>query len=226
MPSESLSFTLNPVETYEDLMRACSVRSEAYGHKVPAYRESMARPDAVDASPWTAIFLCEDKATGRAVGTMRIQSTTRGHTKLEIEKYVIPPPELELHGRAEITRLASVIGADPFVRLALWKAGYLYCMATQARWLLMGVRKPSLLRAYEKMGAKDIFDDRHSVPLGHAGNLPHRVLALDIGSCDQNWRENNHPMLNFMVGTVHPDITVVPSVHRYSAEKVRLHVVQ
>jgi hypothetical protein len=227
MPSESLSFTLRPVETQDDLLLACKVRAAAYGHKVPAYRESMALPDAVDASPFTTVFLCEDKTTGEAVGTMRIQSTTRGQTQLEIEKYVIPPPELELHGRAEITRLASILGADPFVRLGLWKAAYLYCMAIQARWLMIGVRKPALIKAYEKMGAKDIFDDRHTVPLGHAGNLPHRVLALDIGSCEQNWREGNHPMLHFMVETVHPDITVVPSMHRYAAaEKVRLHIVQ
>ena len=225
MTTESLSFTLRPVDSYEDLLRACQVRAEAYGHKEPAYRESMARPDAVDASPWTAVFICEDKVTGQAVGTMRVQSTTLGQTKLEIEKYVVPPPELELHGRAEITRLAAPIGTDPFVRLALWKAGYLYCMATQVRWLLMGVRKPSLLRAYEQMGAKDIFDDRHSVPLAYAGNLPHRVLALDIGACDQNWREKNHPLLHFMVGTVHPDIAVIPSVHRHAPETVRLHVV-
>jgi len=224
VPSESLSFTLRPVETYADLLIACAVRAEAYGYKVPAYRESMTQPDAVDASPWTAIFLCEDKACGKPVGTMRVQSTTRGGTKLEIEKYVTPPPELELHGRAEITRLSSIIGADPFVRLALWKAAYLYCMATQARWLVMGVRKPALIRAYEKMGAKDIFDDKKSVPLGHAGNMPHRVLALDIGSCEQAWRAGNHPMLNFMVGTVHPDLCVFPSVHRQPAEQIRLHV--
>ncbi len=224
MPSEQLSFTLRPVENYADLLIACSVRAEAYGHKVPAYRDSMAKPDAVDASPSTAIFLCEDKATGQAVGTMRVQSTTRGGTKLEIEKYVVPPPELELHGRAEITRLSSILGADPFVRLALWKAAYLYCMATQARWLMIGVRKPALIRAYERMGARDIFDDKKTVPLGHAGNLPHRVLALDIGSCDQTWRAENHPMLNFMVGTVHPDLCIFPSVHRYPAEQIRLHV--
>ena len=226
MPSESLSFTLNPVETYEDLMRACSVRAEAYGHKVPAYRESMARPDAVDASPWTAIFLCEDKATGKAVGTMRIQSTTRGHTKLEIEKYVIPPPELELHGRAEITRLASVIGADPFVRLALWKAGYLYCMATQARWLLMGVRKPALRRAYERMGAIDIFEDQREIALGYAGYLPHRIFALEITSLEQRFKAINPPLFTFIFGTVHRDIWVVPSVKRHVPEEVRFHVVE
>jgi hypothetical protein len=229
MTNESLSFTLRPVEDYDDLLLACRVRAEAYGRKDPAYLRSMAQPDAIDTSPWTAVFLCEDKTTGNAVGTMRIQSTTRGQTHLEIEKYVVPPPELEVHGRAEISRLASVIGADPFVRLALWKASYLYCMAIQVRWLMLGVRKPALIRAYEKMGAKDIFDDRRTVPLGHGGNLPHRIFALDIGSCERNWRQGNHPMLNFMVGTVHPDITVVPSVHRYAAavpEKVRLHVVQ
>ena len=229
---DSLSFTLRPVETHEDLKRACAVRAEAYGHKVPAFRESMAEPDDVDRSPYTMIFLCEDKADGRAVGTMRVQTTTRGEAPLEIERYIKPPPELELFGRGEITRLSSILGADPFVRLALWKAGYMYCMATQVRWLMMGVRKPSLLRAYEKMGAVDVFDDRRTVPLAYAGNLPHRILALDIGSCEQNWRDKNHPMLHFMVGTVHRDISVFPSVDRsvdrqaFPVRQVGLHIVQ
>lgn len=209
MPRDSLSFTLRPVDTHADLLTACGVRAEAYGYRIPAYRESMAQPDAIDASPWTAVFLCEDKASGKAVGTMRIQSTTRGETALEIEKYVSAPPELLRHGRAEISRFSSVIGADPLVRLALWKAAYLYCMAIQARWLVIGVRKPALLRAYEQMGAKDIHADRRTVLLGHAGNLPHNVLALDIGSCEHDWRASDHPMLTFMVGTVHPDISVV-----------------
>lgn len=226
MANESLSFTLRPIDTYEDLVRACSVRAQAYGQKEPAYRESMTRPDAVDASPWTTVFICEDKVTSQAVGTMRIQTTTRGQGQLEIEKYVVAPPEMELYGRGEITRLAAPIGADPFVRLALWKAGYLFCLASQVRWLMMGVRKPSLIRAYEKMGAIDIYDDRHRVPLAYAGNLPHRILALDIGACDQNWRQENHPLLHFMVGTVHPDISVLPSVNRTAPKQVRLQIVQ
>ena len=226
MTTESLSFSLRPVANCEDLLRACKVRAQAYGHKDPAYLRSMLHPDAIDASPSTTVFICEDKVTGQAVGTMRIQTTTRGQEQLEIEKYVVAPPEMELHGRGEITRLASPVGADPFVRLALWKAGYLFCMASQVRWLMMGVRKPSLLRAYEKMGAIDIYDDRRAIPLAYAGNLPHRILALDIGACDQRWRQENHPLLHFMVGTVHPDISVLPSVNRYASKQVRLQVVQ
>ena len=226
MSDELLSFSLRPVETHQDLLLACGVRAEAYGRKNPAYRDTMAVPDDVDLSPWTAVFLCEDKSTREPIGTMRVQSTTRGQSKLEIEKYVEPPPELTPFGRAEISRLSAVHGADPFVRLALWKAAYLYCMAIQVRWLILGVRKPALLRAYERMGAKDIYDDHHMVRLGHGGNLPYRILALDIGSCEQRFREENNPLFPFMFGVVHPDIAVVPSVHRDLAKEVRLHVVQ
>lgn len=226
MPDESLSFTLRPVETDEDLLLACEVRAQAYGRKFPEYFESMSVPDAVDSSPWTAVFLCEDKITGEPVGTMRVQSTTRGSSKLEIEKYVKPTAELELYGRAEITRLAAVHGADPFVRLALWKAAYLFCMAIQARWLIIGVRKPSLLRAYQQMGASDIFEDRRTVRLGHGGDLPHRVLALDIGDCERKMREENTPLFHFLFGAVHQDISVMPSVHRRVAKRVGLHIVE
>lgn len=226
MSDELLSFTLRPVETHKDLLLACSVRAEAYGRKDAAYRDSMAVPDAIDVSPWTGVFLCEDKATGEPIGTMRVQSTTRGQARLEIEKYVEPPPEFLAVGRAEVSRLAAIHGADPFVRLGLWKAAYLYCMAIQARWLIMGVRKPALLRAYEKMGARDIFGDVRTVRLGHAGNMPHRILALHIGSCEQRFREESNPLFHFMFGAVHQDIAVVPSVHRDLAKEVRLHVVQ
>lgn len=226
MATDSLSFRLRPVETHDDLLAACSVRAQAYGYKVPAYRETMAKPDPIDLSPWTAVFLCEDKASGRPIGTMRIQSTTRGEGGIEIEKYVSPPPEVALYGRAEISRLSSVVGADPFVRLALWKAGYLYCMATQVRWLMIGVRKPALIRAYERMGARDIEHSRRLVPLPYGGNLPHRIMVLDIGSCDQRWRESNHPLLQFMVGTVHHDIDVLHSMQRRAPEQIRLHVVK
>jgi len=226
MSEELFSFSLRPVETHQDLLRACAVRAQAYGRKNPAWRETMAVPDDVDASPWTAVFLCEDKLTGEAIGTMRVQSTTRGSTRLEIEKYVQVPSELLVTGRAEVTRLSAVHGVDPFVRLALWKASYLYCMAIQVRWLLMGVAKPSLIRAYERMGAQDIFEDRRTVRLGHAGNLPYRVLALDISSCEQRFREENNPLFSFMFGTVHPDLSILPSVHRDVAKEIRLHVVQ
>ena len=220
MSRELFSFSLRPVFTHEDLLLACQVRAEAYGHKIPAYRESMTRPDTIDTSPWTGIYLCEDKASGRPVGTMRIQVTTRGSDRLEIEKYVATPARFVDAGRAEITRLAAVPGADPFVRLALWKAGYLHCKAHHVALLMIAVRKPSLIRAYERMGAKDITDP---VALPYAGNLPHRIMAVDIAAAEVFWRDSDHPMLRFMVDTAHPDITL-PSMNRDGAEQIGLGV--
>ena len=221
MATESFSFTLHQVTTHADLMRACSVRAEAYGRRYPEYRDRMLVPDDVDSSPWTGVYLCEDKISGEAVGTMRIQTTANGGA-LEIEKYVTVPDDLKSHGRAEISRLSAVTGADPFVRLAMWKAGYLHCLASHIRWLILGVRKPGLLRAYEQMGAKDVTE---ATNLPHGGNLLYRILGLDVLSAENNWQEQNHPLLQFMVSTTHPDISV-PSMHRLpgAAEDIRVGV--
>ena len=198
---------------------ACKVRADAYGRKVPSYRDSMLTPDDVDLSPWTTVYLCEDKMTGEPVGTMRIQSTADGGA-LEIEKHIQIPAALETCGRAEISRLSAAAGADPFIRLALWKAGYLHCVATRIRWLVLGVRKPGLLKAYEQMGAEDLTDP---AVLPYAGNLSHRILGLDVLSAESKWQTKNHPLLQFMVGTTHPDIQI-PSMHRVATGAVTEHL--
>jgi hypothetical protein len=226
MLEESLSFTLRPAETPDDLLRACSVRAEAYGNKVPEYRESMAQPDAVDAALNTTVYLAEDKASKRPIGSVRIQHRTPYSGELELEKYVDLPQRITSTSRGEITRLAAVIGADPFVRLALWKVGYLFCVEQRIRWLVMGVRKPALIRAYERMGARDVFEDARGVRLGYAGNLPHRVFGLDVKDCPRYWQSHEHPLLRFMTGTTHPDITISSSVHRPTDVQVGLHVLQ
>jgi hypothetical protein len=212
---DSFSFSLRPVLTHEDLLRACQVRSLAYGHKVPEYRESMAQPDEIDRSPWTGVYLCEDKVSGDAIGTMRVQTTNRGDSRLEIEKYVSPPTRYAGLPRAEITRLASVPGADPFVRLALWKAGYVHCKENGVRLLMIAVRKPGLIKAYERMGAKDISAPQ---PIPYGGNLPHRIMAVDILEAEIFWRESRHPMLQFMAETVHPDIKTFGLMNRNVGE--------
>jgi len=225
MTSESFSFTLRPVETHEDLLLACQARSAAYGHKEPKYLETMAEPDAIDLSPWTGVFLCEDKATGNPVGSVRIQTTTRGNTQLEIEKYVETPAEYMDFGRAEVSRLSAVHGADPFIRMALWKAAYLFCKATQVGALIVGVRKPALIRAYRQMGFNDIYADHRYVPLGHGGPLPYRIMLADVLAAERFWHDKNPLLLRFMSKTIHPDIAIVPSVHRPPVEQVRLRVV-
>jgi hypothetical protein len=226
---ESFSFTVRPVQTHRDLLVACRVRAQAYGHKIPEHRDSMLEPDDVDRDPRTRVYLCQDKLTGKPVGTMRVQARhAHDPQPLAIERHVTPPKRITDASRAEITRLAAPVGADPMVRLALWKTGHLFCVAEGISWLLMGVRKPSLIRAYEHMGAQDLFGDGRSVPLAYAGNLDHRVMVLDIDNGYDAWKAKSHRLLDFMFHVTHPDIVVSPrsSVQRRHAEEVGLHVLQ
>ena len=156
MRTELLSFTLRRAETHQDLLRACKVRASAYGYKAPEYRESMAQPDLIDASPWTTVFICEDKISV-AVGTMRVQTREHDRGELEMERYVKLPDYLQSATCSEVTRSAAPFGSDPFVRLALWKAAYLFSASQGISWIVMTVRKPALIRAYERMGSKDVF---------------------------------------------------------------------
>lgn len=192
-------------------MQACSVRTTSYGHHVPEWKDAFAEPDDIDLLPGTAVLLCTDKRSGKPIGTARIQTAMRGNDNLCIEQCVDLPPTMKQQGRAEITRLSSLPGADPLVRLALWKAGYLYCLANQARWLLIGARSEALVRGYCRLGTRDLYEDQRMVPLTYAGGMPHRVLVFDVIAAERNWFEASHPLFKFMFETVHPDIELFPS---------------
>lgn len=206
MATHQLTFTISLAQSHEELLQACSVRSDSYGHHVPEWKRAYAQPDAIDLLPGTAVLLATDKRTGQAVGTARIQVTSRGESGLCIEQCVELPQEMKQDARAEITRLSSLPGADPLVRLALWKAGYLYCHANQARWLLIGARSEALVRSYRRLGTRELYEDQRMVPLTYAGGVPHRVLVFDVIAAERNWHAANHALFQFMFETVHPDI--------------------
>lgn len=204
VPTAPLSFTVRLARHQGDLVDACRLRGVAYGHHLPQMTQPLARPDALDGQPGTAIVLCRDKASQRATGTLRIQRNL--HAPLLLEGSVILPRHLAQCSRAEITRLAVAPGADALARLALMKAGYLYCLASQVRWLVIGARSEALIRIYRRLGFDDVLGPDDRVPLAHAGGLPHRILALDIVAAERTWLAAGHGLYPFMIETWHPDL--------------------
>jgi len=209
---DALSFTVREVETDDDLAKVCELRAACYGRHAPALREHMSHPDAIDQSPWTSVFLCEDKFSGAPIGSMRVVDNTRG-TRLEIEHFLEVPEWMARDARGEMTRLVVAPGSDPLVKPALWKAGYLRCLQARVRWLIIGARKPGLIKQYQYLGAKDMYPDQRLVPLGHGWSLPHRIFMLNVLSAADDWYEGRHRLLRFMVETEHPDIRI-SSMHR------------
>lgn len=204
MASATLSFTLRVARSAPELEGACAARSVGYGHHLPALTAAYSVPDAIDLDPATAVFVCTDKRRGHTVGTARVQVSTRG--PLLIEQAVALPEAMVNHARAEVTRLSAVPGADPLVKLALWKAAWLYCQASQVRWLVIGARSEALVRQYRRLGFDDLHADQRSVPLAHAGGVPHRVLMFNTMTAERHWHGANNALYGFMIETLHPDI--------------------
>ena len=204
MATCKLGFTLRLATSSDDVSEACTVRAQAYGHHVPEMGGRFAEPDALDQAEGTAVFLCRDKATGRGIGTLRIQPSAFG--PLLLENSLILPNWLAGTPRAEITRLSVLAGADPLAKLCLMKASYLFCLASQMRWMVIGARNEALIRNYRRLGFKDVLGPDDRVPLAHAGGLPHRILAFDVSSAERTWVEARHPLYAFMVDTFHEDL--------------------
>jgi len=208
MTTVSLSFTVSLAVTADDVRDACAVRADAYAHHVPCLHDALTRPDVQDGQRGTAIVLCRDKDTGRAIGTARIQRNAAA--PLRLESTAVLPPWLAEQPRAEVSRLAVLPGAAPLTRLALMKAGYLYCLASQVRWMVIGARSDALVRIYQGLGFRDVPGPDGSVLRGQADNVPLRILAFDIATAERTWLASGHGLYSFMFETYHRDLQLFP----------------
>jgi hypothetical protein len=204
MSRQSLRFTVHRARSDADLRAACALRAASYGRHLPNVTSLWVEPDALDRDPDTAVFVARDKAGGEPVGTVRLATNARAPT--QIERNAPIPSAIAGRLLAEVTRLAVLPGHDdPVVKLGLMKAIYLYSLANQVRWMVIGARSDGLVRQYRRLGFTDVADGE-SVALAHAADLPHRLLAFDVAAAERNWHALHHPFYDFMVRSYHPDI--------------------
>ncbi len=92
MTTAHLDFTVRIAAPGTDLADVAALRAQAYGHHLPGLAQGMAQPDAADTAPGSTVLLCRDKASGRAIGSARIQ---RNHPRpLPIEASLALPAAL------------------------------------------------------------------------------------------------------------------------------------
>jgi hypothetical protein len=201
---EMLPFTVEPVGAEAALAAAVNVRQQAYARHLPEFSDSLVEPEAADFEG--VVLLASSKLDGSALGSMRIQSNA--HKPLPLEASVTLPPEIAGCRLAEATRLGVARGQEgSLVKTALFKAFYLYCVSHGIEYMVVAGRSP-VDRQYMRLMFEDLFPGRGFVPLRHAGNLPHRVMALDLTLAAARWREARHPLLDFICNVEHPDIHV------------------
>src|SRR5690349_815421 len=149
----------------------------------------------------------------------RVRAMSYGHHVPQLHSTLMEPDLLDadantvvvlcvdkLSGEAVGTARFQTNAGDPLVKLCLMKASYLFCLATQVRWMVIGARSEALVRQYRRLGFSDLFEDGRFIPLLHAGRLDHRVLSFNVTTAESRWRETRHPLYEFMIETSHPDI--------------------
>lgn len=207
MQTEFLPFTVKLATSEEDLAKAVSIRYQAYARHLPAVAALLDRPEDLDREEGTIVVLAESKLDGAPVGTMRIQN--KRNSKLALEHSVDLPRWLQDEGKIEIARFGVAEGRiGRLVKTVLVKAGFQYCLLNDIDWLVIAARAP-LDKQYEKLLFQDVFPDLGFIPMQHAGNIPHRVLAFDVANAYERWTAASHPLFNFMCKTHHPDLQLV-----------------
>lgn len=205
---EHLPFTLRVVRSEADLMKAVGIRHAAYARHVPGLAQTLTRPEATDFDDGVAVLLAESKLNGMALGTMRIQ--TNQFKPLSIEQSLALPAWLNGRMLAEATRLGITeerIGR--VVKTALFKAYYQYCVQAGVDWMVIAGRSP-IDRQYERLLFDDVYPGQGLIPLKHAGNMPHRVMALRVCEVEPKWKAARHPLYSYFFHTQHPDIVTTP----------------
>lgn len=201
---EQLPFTVRLVLDEAQLAKALTVRQSAYGRHVPDLARNLGSAELCDSDPGAVILLAESKLDGAPLGTMRIQSNR--HNPLLLEQSVTLPDWLQGRPLAEATRLGVSGGvAGRLAKTVLFKAYFLYCLQTAIEWMVVAGRSP-LDRQYEALQFQEVFPGQGFMPMAHAGNIPHRVLAFEVNTAERRWREARHPLYDFVFRTRHPDL--------------------
>ncbi len=227
MQTERLPFTVRLATSEADLAKAVSIRYQAYARHLPEVAATLDRPESLDHDEGAVVVLAESKLDGTPVGTMRIQNNR--NKKLALEHSVDLPGWLKDESIIEIARFGVAEGRiGRLVKTVLVKAGFQYCLLNDIDWLVIAARSP-LDRQYEKLLFQDVFPETGFIPMQHAGNIPHRVLAFDVANAYEKWTSANHPLFNFMCRTHHPDLRLasrdalteaavarLPAAYRYS----------
>lgn len=203
MAEERLPFTVRVVRDDEALHKAVAVRQAAYARHMPALAERLGAPEANDNDPGSVVLLAESKMDGSPLGTMRIQ--TNRYNPLSIEQGVELPAWLSDKTQAEATRLGVDQGrTGRLVKTTLFKAFFLYCVEANIDYMVIGARSP-LDRMYEALLFQDLFPGQY-IPMRHFNNIPHRVLAFEVGTAEERWASAKHPLYDFVFRTRHPDL--------------------
>lgn len=208
--SVELPFTVRLVRTEQHLSKAVQVRAQAFLKHAPRFGAQLVAPEPADRSPGNVVLLAESKSTGAPEGSVRLE--TNFNVRTEFERIIALPEFLSGKTLAQASRLGVRPGSGgPLVKIALIKAAYRYCLATQVDYVLVAARTP-VDRDFLALGFKEVFSEPTLLKFPGQGDKFLRLFAFDVVAGERRWRRIKHPLYKFMVEEYHPDIEIFSSV--------------
>ena len=202
--SQLLPFWIAIAKTEHELELAAKARQLAYGRHLPSLGEMLAKPDADDAHPDSAVLLAFSKLDGSCIGTVRVQIANQRQLRLE-ESYVLPKA-LSTGRVAEVSRLAIPARSNGLtLRLMLIKAAYWYIRAKLVDRCFLCVRYP-VDRQYRRFELDDVLQPNEFVEMKHIGMIPHRILWFDVFHIETRWLLSANPLHSVYFASSHPDL--------------------
>jgi hypothetical protein len=201
-----LPFSVQIVQSAEELEEAIQIRRSAYARHVPELAQTLSSPEPADFQPGSVVFLAKSKLDDSALGTARLQ--TNEFADLPMQASVELPSRFTSTRLCEVSRLGVQVGSiGRAVKVALVKALFEYCEATGIEYAMLAARSP-VDRQYAQLMFEDVFPEAGFIPMRHAANLPHRVMHFEIATGEERWAAAKHPLLTYFRQTFHPDIRI------------------
>jgi hypothetical protein len=216
-------FSIRIVRTPDQLQSAVDVRYEAYSEKLQALASKVRQPGPLDFSHDPIVLLAENRLTEKPVGTLRINT---GPNILDMLDDIHLPDNIANERVAFVSRMAVTgsVHERQLVRNLLQKAVFQLCIAKQLTRILLLAVEPRE-RLFYRCGFSDVFADgkaRHPVFLDR---FPVKALYADTYGMERLWKEEKHPLYDFLFRTFHPEIEVfssLSSLGRRSDESARI----
>ncbi|PIL38290.1 hypothetical protein [Massilia psychrophila] len=201
---EHLPFTISIAQSSTELTQAVAIRHGAYARHVPGFAETLQVAESLDSDDGVIVLLASSKLDGSPLGTMRIQ--TNCFKPLELEDSLALPKWLATQRLAEAARLGvTQEKMGRLVKSMLFKAYFQYCQLDSIDWMVITARSP-VDRQYDRLLFDDVYPGMGYVPVHHVDNMPHRVMKFEIATAQERWIKAKHPMYDFIINTIHPDI--------------------
>ena len=201
--SRQLPFTIQVATSEVDVAELVQVRSDAYSrHNAPG-ADKLKVAEKQDRGDDAVLLLARSKLDASVLGSVRIQ--TRLVNPLLVEAAMELPQDVASKRPIELMRGSVSAGtAGRMVSGALAKASFQICVALGFTHIIVTCREPvnALYRAYE-------FDELlggEMIDLPYSPGAKHKVLCLPVQEAGDRWRSRNPVMLDFMMGTDHPDL--------------------